>query len=56
MVDLALKYGCHILFEKPIGNTLAGCCSMNQQKVKAAGKKMAVTMSHRFDQDKQTLE
>jgi predicted dehydrogenase len=26
------------------------------KKVKSAGKKMAVTMSHRFDQDKQSLE
>ena len=55
MVDLALKYDCHILSEKPIADSMDACCRI-YQKVKAAGKRMAVTMSHRFDQDKQTLE
>jgi len=55
MVDLALKYDCHILSEKPIADTMHACCRI-YKKVKSSGKKMAVTMSHRFDQDKQTLE
>jgi predicted dehydrogenase len=55
MVDIAVKYGCHILSEKPIADTMAACCRI-YKKVKAAGLKMAVTMSHRFDQDKMSLE
>ncbi len=55
MVDLAVAHGCHILSEKPIADTMEACCRI-YSKVKKAGLKMAVTMSHRFDQDKQTLE
>lgn len=55
MVELALTYDCHILSEKPIADTMDACCRIFA-KVRAAGKKMAVTMSHRFDQDKRTLE
>ena len=55
MVDLALEFGCHILSEKPIADSMEACARV-YRKVKKAGLKMAVTMSHRFDQDKQTLE
>jgi predicted dehydrogenase len=55
IVDLSLKYHCHILSEKPIADTMEACCRI-YKKVKKAGIKMAVTMSHRFDQDKQSLE
>ena len=55
MVDLAVEHGCHILSEKPIADTMAASCRI-YRKVEEAGLKMAVTMSHRFDQDKQTLE
>ena len=55
MVDLAVEYGCHILSEKPIADSMAACCRI-YKKVTQAGFKMAVTMSHRFDQDKQSLE
>jgi predicted dehydrogenase len=55
IVDLAVAKGLHILSEKPIADTMAACCRIHH-KVKAAGLKMAVTMSHRFDQDKQSLE
>ena len=55
MVDLAVEHGCHILSEKPIADTMAAACRI-YHRVKEAGLKMAVTMSHRFDQDKQTLE
>src|SRR5947207_2892244 len=43
------------LSEKPIADTMAACVRI-YKKVQAAGRKMAVTMSHRFDQDKQSLE
>ena len=55
MVDLAVQHGCHILSEKPIADTMAACCRI-YRKVTRAGLKMAVTMSHRFDRDKQSLE
>lgn len=54
VVDLALSHDLHILSEKPIADSLAASVRI-ARKVKRAGKKMAVTMSHRFDQDKQTL-
>ena len=55
MVDLAVEHGCHVLSEKPIADTMAASCRV-YSKVRKAGLKMAVTMSHRFDQDKQSLE
>ena len=55
VVDVSLEYDMHILSEKPIADTMEAC-SRIYNKVMAADKKMAVTMSHRFDQDKQTLE
>jgi len=55
MVNLAVEHGCHILSEKPIADTMLASCRI-YHKVKHAGLKMAVTMSHRFDQDKQSLE
>ncbi|MBM4085523.1 MAG: Gfo/Idh/MocA family oxidoreductase [Planctomycetes bacterium] len=55
MVNLALEHDLHILSEKPIADTMEACCRICK-KVTKAGKKMAVTMSHRFDQDKQSLE
>jgi len=54
VVDAALSHGCHILSEKPIADTLEASCRI-ARKVEQAGKKMAVTMSHRFDEDKTTL-
>ena len=54
VVDSALAHDLHILSEKPIADTLAGSIRI-ADKVRRAGKKMAVTMSHRFDQDKTTL-
>jgi len=55
VVDVALAHGCHILSEKPIADSMEARCRI-YHKVKRAGRKMAVTMSHRFDQDKQSLE
>jgi len=54
VVDEALAHGLNILSEKPIADTLAASVRI-AKKVKAAGVKMGVTMSHRFDQDKTTL-
>jgi predicted dehydrogenase len=54
-VDLALEYNCHILMEKPISDTIEGSCRI-YHKVKRANRNMAITISHRFDQDKQTLQ
>lgn len=54
VVDIALEHNLHILSEKPIADSLQGSCRI-AEKVKQAGIKMGVTMSHRFDQDKTTL-
>jgi len=54
VVDLALAHDLNILSEKPIADTLAASIRI-ANKSKSAGKKMGVTMSHRFDQDKTTL-
>jgi predicted dehydrogenase len=54
VVDSALGHDLHILSEKPIADTLLGSVRIADQ-VRRSGKKMAVTMSHRFDQDKTTL-
>jgi predicted dehydrogenase len=54
VVDLAIAHGVDILCEKPIADTMAASLRI-ARKVREAGRKMAVTMSHRFDQDKTTL-
>jgi len=54
VVDAALAHDMHILSEKPIADTLEASVRI-ANKVSKAGKKMGVTMSHRFDQDKTTL-
>lgn len=54
VVDAAVDHGLHILSEKPIADTLAASARI-VKKVEAADRKMSVTMSHRFDQDKTTL-
>jgi predicted dehydrogenase len=54
MVNAALEHDLHILSEKPIADTLEGSARI-AAKARRAGKKMGVTMSHRFDQDKTTL-
>jgi len=54
MVDLALAHGMHILSEKPIADTMEASLRI-ARKVRLAGVKMGVTMTHRFCQDKTTL-
>lgn len=55
VVDMALAHDLHVLSEKPVAATMEACARIHK-KVKHAGRKMAVTMSHRFDKDKQSLE
>lgn len=55
VIDDALAHGLHILCEKPMADSLAAAVRI-EAKVRRAGRKMAVTMSHRFDQDKQGLK
>lgn len=54
VVDVALAHDMHVLSEKPIADTLVASARI-ARKVEKSGKKMGVTMSHRFDQDKTTL-
>jgi len=54
VVDLALAHDMDILSEKPIADSMETSLRI-ANKVKAAGKKMGITLSHRFDQDKTTL-
>ena len=50
IVDVAVTHGVHILSEKPIADTMAASCRISR-KVRDAGLKMGVTMSHRFRRD-----
>ncbi len=54
IVDQAVAHDLHVLSEKPIADTLAGSVRI-ADKVTKADKKMAVTMSHRFNQYKTTM-
>jgi predicted dehydrogenase len=54
VVDLALAHDMDILSEKPIADTMDASVRV-LKKVQHAGKRMGVTMSHRFDADKVTF-
>lgn len=54
-IDIALEHGCDIVCEKPYAGSMAAGLRI-YHKVKRAGRKMVVTMNHRMDRDKQTLE
>jgi predicted dehydrogenase len=54
VVDLALEHDLDVLSEKPIADSLEASVRI-ADKVARAGRRMGVTMSHRFDQDKTTL-
>ncbi len=54
VIDVAIANGVDILCEKPIADTMPATLRI-ADNVRKAGRKMAVTMSHRFDQDKTTL-
>ncbi len=55
VIDAALAHGMDIVCEKPLADTMEGCVRI-YNKVKAAGRKLAVTMSHRYEVEKQTVE
>lgn len=55
VVKTALKYGVHILSEKPVAGTFEDCAEI-YRAVKKADIKFAVTLSHRYENDKQTFE
>ena len=55
VIGVALDHGCDVLSEKPLADSMDACCRV-AAKVAATGRKLAVTMNHRFDQDKQSLE
>lgn len=55
VIDAVLEYPLDILSEKPIADTMEATVRI-YQKVRAAGRKMSVDMSHRADHDKQSLE
>lgn len=54
-VDMALEFNCHIIMEKPVSDSMESSCRI-YRKVKQSGKKLAITFSHRYAQDKQTLQ
>lgn len=54
-IDIAIEAGMDIVCEKPLAASI-GACVRIMNKVKAAGLKLAVTMSHRMEVEKQTVE
>jgi predicted dehydrogenase len=54
VVNLALAHDMDILSEKPIADTIDASVRV-LNKVEGAGKRMAITMSHRYDADKVTF-
>ena len=54
VINLSIDYDLHILSEKPIADTLDASKRI-VNKVLKSDKKMAITMTHRYDQDKTTL-
>lgn len=55
VIDAAIAAGLDIICEKPLGDSMESCIRI-YNKVKASGRKLAVTMSHRFEVEKQTVE
>lgn len=54
-IDLAVEYGLDVICEKPLGASMEARVRI-YNKMKNAGLKLAVTMSHRFEHEKQTVE
>ncbi len=54
LVDLAIRYGLDIVCEKPIAGDMDTAVRI-YRKVKAAGRKLIVTMSHTYEVEKQTV-
>lgn len=55
VIDAAIDRGLDIVCEKPLGGDMAACARIHQ-KVMKAGRKLAVTMSHRLEVEKQTVQ
>lgn len=55
VVRSAVRAGKNILSEKPLSSDIESCARI-AHLVEASGVRMAVTMSHRFDHDKQSLQ
>jgi predicted dehydrogenase len=55
MILLCLEKGLDIVCEKPLADTMEACARI-YRAVKKAGRKLAVTMSHRLEVEKQTVE
>jgi predicted dehydrogenase len=54
VANAALDHGLHILSEKPIADTWPASVRI-AERARKLDRKMSITMSHRFDQDKTTL-
>ena len=55
IADNIEAYGLDVICEKPLGASMEACVRI-YNKIKNAGLKLAVTMSHRFEHEKQTVE
>lgn len=55
VIDAAIAHNLDIVCEKPLGGDMDACVRI-YRKVKAAGRKLAVTMSHRLEVEKQTVQ
>lgn len=53
-IDLAIEYGLDVICEKPVAPTMDEVCEI-YKKLTKAGRKASVTMSHRMERDKQSL-
>ena len=55
VIDIAIAHGLDVVCEKPLGGDMAACVRI-YNKVKSSGRKLAVTMSHRLEVEKQTVQ
>jgi len=55
IIDLVIEFGVDVLCEKPAAGNMEDYVTI-YRKMKAAGRKIAVTMSHRYEREKQTVE
>ena len=55
VIEAAIDHGLDVVCEKPLGGDMAACARI-YRKVTEAGRKLAVTMSHRLEVEKQTVQ
>lgn len=53
-IDLAIEFGLDVVCEKPLADTMEHACEI-YVKMRDAGLKVSVTVSHRMEQSKQSL-